>query len=493
MRREQDVRVSGVLRGGLVVLAVFAATWACAILWWRSSGAAPGGTAMFAWLLLVPLALLAILWTVLRLRRRAAARAEAGDGTVADDSPADQPLPPPPKPLGILAQAVNLACGDDAAAIATQLPGLPRPGLHPSLRDRDGLPVLAAFQKDLETSLVEDQLSGGTGRRPIQEHLRALALLEPVALGLFEAAALQLPPLPEVQERVVAGLRRRIGDAPDDLARVHVTAILPQDMPSALRDAAGAWLRELAADVGLDPRRSTFEVVAAADAGDVWQRVQGLSAGQAVPADAWHLLLASASLIGERGVQALAAQGRLASGSHIEGVVPGEGAAGVLLRPHGATLPQDAEESGIGLLAIQRQQTAGGVTPRQAAQSSAGLLEGVLASTTTPAADVAMVLTDADQRPSRSVEAAVAAANTCPELDPATQCPALGNASGCLGHVAPLALIALAAAAAREADAPVAVLSVEAAGMRHAALLGRADAIDESLSSDAGPGPDVAA
>ncbi|MGY0634572.1 hypothetical protein [Luteimonas sp. A478] len=483
--------MSGILRVGLVVLAVFAAAWACAILWWRSSGAAPGGAAMFGWLVLVPLAVLATLWLAVRLRRRARAGSDAEPSVEA--LPADEETLPDTPPRGVLAQAINLPCGDDAAVLAPRLGELRRPGLHPTLRDRDGLPVLAAFCKELDTTLIEDQVRSGSDRRSPEEHLRALALLEPVALDLFAAAQRLLPPLPEVEERVVAGLRRRVESAPRNSGSVHVLALLPQDMTSTLRDASVGWLHGLAADAGLDPRRSTFEAVAVADAAAVWERIRSLLAGQATNQGDWHLLLTSASLIGERGVQALAAGGGLASGRNVEGMVPGEGAAGVLLRPAGAALLQDSGQTGIELLALRKQAAAEGGTPRQAANATARLLQELLDSAALPAESVAMVLTDADQRPSRSVEAAVAAARACPELDPVAQCPALGNASGYLGHAGPLVLLALAAAAAREADAPVVALSVEPAHMRYAALLGSAAVANEPLSSDAGPKPDPAA
>lgn len=490
MRRERDVRVSGILRAGLVVLAVFAAAWGCAILWWRSSGAVPGGGAMLLWLVLVPLTVLAGFWMVGRVRRRTASGEQTGPAeTLAVD---EEPLPPL-RPLGVLAQAVNLPCGDDAAVLVPHLAQLPRPGLHPSLRDRDGLPVLAAFVEDLDPDLVEVQLHKGSGRHSAAEHLRAVALLEPVALELFDAAARLLPPPPQAEERVIAGLRRRVESAPTRVGTVHVLAWLPQDMPSPLRAAAGQRLRSLALDAGLDPQRSTFEVLAVGGPDDVWERMRVLSAEPAETDADWHLLLAAASLVGDSAVQGLAAQGRLASGRNAAGVVPGEGAAGVLLRPGEAVLPQAPTDSAVDLLAVRREPAQEGATPRQAGRTSAGLLQALLDAAAVPHDSVAMVLSDADQRPDRSVETAVAAANACPELDPALQCPALGHASGYLGHVSPVALIALAAAAARDAAAPVLTLSVDPARMRYAALLAAAAAPDQSQSSDAGPEPGLAA
>ena len=177
------MRVSGVWRAGLVVAVVFAAVWACVIFWWRIGDVTPGATRMLVWLVVVPVAILAVFWIGARIRRRR--RASDGAGVpeeAADPDTAVSEDPPVPQwPLAILAAAAKLGCGEGAQALSRHLPELPRPGLHPTLRDRDGLPVLACFDAELETGPVHDRLRPGRGQRPAGEHLRALALLEPVA------------------------------------------------------------------------------------------------------------------------------------------------------------------------------------------------------------------------------------------------------------------------------------------------------------------------
>lgn len=487
------MRVSGVWRTGVVVLAVFAAAWTCAIVWWRVGNVTPGGTGMLVWLLAVPVAILVLLWIVARLRRRKAARAEepAAD---AEAEPTTDDAAPRQWPLGILAGEVNLGCGEGAQALAGRLAELPRPGLHPTLRDRDGLPVLAACSEDLDTTSVADRLPLGPGQRLVEEHLRALALLEPVALELFDAAARLLPPLPQAAERVVAGLRRSEAPPPRESGSVHVVALLPQDMPSSLRTGCDEWLRGLADDAGLDPRRSTFEVTCVSGADEIWQRLGRLVADEPAAGADWQLLLAACSSIGERGLHALNTGGRLATAGNVEGLVPGEGAAGLLLRPEGSALPT-GDGTVPALAAVHAGALEAGSNPRHAARATGNLLGELMGMGDVSRDDIAMVLSDADQRPSRSVEAAVASSAACPELDPAGDCPALGSASGHLGHVAPLALLALASARVRDAEAPVLALSVASAKARTAALVRVADAVDipESASNETGAKPDLAA
>lgn len=476
------MRGSGFWRAVLVVAVVFAMVWACVIVWWRAGDATPGGTRMLVWLVVVPVVILSTLWIGAHLRRRQRAAAGADEpGANADGTGVPDDAEPAQRPLGILAAAVNL-------------PELPRPELHPELRDRDGLPVLAAFNAELVTRPLADRLQAGAGERMADEHLRALALLEPVALELFDSAARLLPPLPEAEERVIAGLRRSAKIAPDAGGSVHVVVLLPQDVPPSLRTGCEDWLRELASGAGLDPGRSTFEVGCGQDADGTSRRIEALVEDEPRKDTHWQLLLASASSIGERALHALIASGRLASSRNIEGLVPGEGAAGLLLRPATGVRPRQDVHEPV-LAAIRTAVFVHGSSPRDAARATGELLGGLMGMTGVPRDDVAMVLSDADQRPSRSVEAAVAASTACPGLDPAGACPALGVASGHLGHVAPLALLALAWQQAREADAPVLTLSVASASTRSAALVRIADPIKtpQTTPDAAGMQPDLAA
>lgn len=494
------MRVSGFWRTGLVVAVVFAAVWLCAIVYWRASAVAPGGMQLLLYLGVLPVAILSMLWIGARLR----GRAEAGSAVAlaADEAPAEpSEAVSRQSPAGILATAVNLACGADAGLLSRHLAALPRARLHPGLRDRDGLPVLAAFVGELDVESVRGQLerfaAGAGGPRFVDEHLRALALLEPVAGDLFDAAARLLPPLPEVEERVVAGLRRRIESAPVESAGVRILALLPQDMPQPLRAVCAEWLRELAHDSGLDPRRTRLDVASVQGQDEVWRRLERLiAAGPDAGADGndWWLLLAAASSVGDRAVHALQAAGNLFRAGNAEGLVPGEGAAGLLLRPAGAASP--AGEVAVPVLAaVRRGASEAGAPPRVAARATGELLTGLLTFADVSRDEVALVLSDADQRPSRVAEAAVAASAACPELDTASQCPALGAGSGHLGHVAPLALLALAAEQVRATKAPAVALSVAGARDRLAAAVRMPAALDtrEPARHDAGQTPDLAA
>src|SRR5690606_14502782 len=202
----------------------------------------------------------------------------------------------------------------------------------------------------------------------------------------------------------------------------------------------------------------------------------------------WHLVLACDSLVGERSVQRLIATGRLMDSRRSEGIVPGEGAAGVLLRPSGAPSVADAGQA-VALHRPSRATLAAGVQARAAAKATGELMSLALRRADVEADTVALVLSDADQRPSRAVEASAAAAAACTELDIATQCGALGVPCGETGHVAPIALLALGVAQVRASMQAVLLLSLGAGLERMAAVVAPQQAPEQPSSEQAGDAP----
>jgi len=483
------LKLVGIGRVVLVVAAVFVAVWLCVILYWRASGATPGGTQMLLLLGVLPVALLGGIWLVRRARASRAEPAPAEEPKEVAAASGDEATYEATPPLHCLAGALRLPCGDDASEVLAVLPTPPRPGLHPKFRDRDGLPVFAAHVERLDTEGFADTVAGsaelGSQLDRDEERVRALALLEPVATGLFDETALLLPPLPVAEERVIAGLRRTEGQDVRIAVRVH--ALLPMSWETPLRQAVADWLLELALASGIDRRRIAVEVAPADGAVTAWSLLDAIAGGTA-DGEAWHLVLACDSLVGERSVQQLIATGRLMDSRRSEGIVPGEGAAGVLLRPSGAPSVADAGQA-VALHRPSRATLAAGVQARAAAKATGELMSLALRRADVEADTVALVLSDADQRPSRAVEASAAAAAACTELDIATQCGALGVPCGETGHVAPIALLALGVAQVRASMQAVLLLSLGAGLERMAAVVAPQQAPEQPSSEQAGDAP----
>src|SRR5690606_36463167 len=286
----------------------------------------------------LPVALLGGIWLVRRARRRRAEAAPEGNAEEVAVAGGDDATAVATPPLHFLAAALRLPCVDDPGQVLALLPAPTSPRLHPKSSDRDGLPVFAAHVERLETDGFVDALAiSAEAQRQLEqagERVRALSLLEPVATQLFDEIAQLLPPLPVAEERVIAGLRRTKGHHEVRIAvRVHV--LLPMAWDVTLRQSIADWLLEQALASGIDRRRIALEAVPADGVATAWGLLDAIAGGTADDR-AWHLVLACESLVGERSVQRLVATGRLMDSRRSEGVVPGEGAAGILLRPSGA-------------------------------------------------------------------------------------------------------------------------------------------------------------
>ncbi|WP_411834688.1 hypothetical protein [Pseudoxanthomonas mexicana] len=487
------------MRGLLTTALVSASVWAGAIAYWRNSGILPGGMQMLAWLGVLPVSLSAGGWMLHSLVvRRLAAREQAiaEDGVAAGTAslqPQDEAVLP--APLELLSAAARLPVGADIAALSATLPTLPRPGLHPRFRDRDDLPVFAAFVHDLDTGPVAHALEipgmHGDALVPDEEHLRALALLEPVAEELLMAALAALPPMQSREERVVAGLRRMA--EPDIGGVLRIEALLPAAWPPALRDAAGEWLRRSAVELGLEPRQLRLETVPVREAIEVWRRLQQICEASPTEPREWRLLLACESSMGERSIARLAAAGTLASGHRPEGVIPGEAACGLLLRRVDAATA-GAVPGAVPAVALHRPWRApagAGRSLRARTQACGELIASVLRRSGTAPEAVTLLVCDADHRRDALAEAAAAAQSACPELDAFEHCLAPGLVTGCTGHVAPLIALALASGQVRRAQAPALALGLADADERIAVALTPV-AVDSPSARHSGPAPDGA-
>ncbi|WP_406848308.1 hypothetical protein ABFO19_12060 [Xanthomonas citri pv. glycines] len=462
--------MSGIVRNALSAAVSFGVAWGGSIFYWRSSGTTPNCMEMLTYLSILPASLLGGNWLLRDMGRRSLSRAtDAADSAAAkavehSDSKAaaasSSSLEAPPatgaRPA-LLAGAVNLALGQQPQAILALRGNLPRPVLHKQFRDRDGLPVFVVQVPDLATS------DAGANERPLEHHTRAIALLEPIAEALLLEAAQALPPLPEAQDRVVAGLRHRVEAQVQNVLRIELW--LPADWPASLHQALGDWMLESASEHGLDPRRFGVEVIPMAGADDAWSRLQGLARGAESAVDGWQLIMACHSTIDQAQIEQMLESGRLMTRRSPDGRVPGEGASGILLASgpgaSGDVLLHPLQRVGMPLDSGAK--TSARLTGELAAQT---LQRAALAPT-----QVDLVLSDADHRANLAAEAAAAAALACPHLDTALQCLPLAATTGDLAAVQPLVMLALAHAHVAAGRQAVLMLGVDQAGLRIATLV----------------------
>ena len=467
------MKVGALLRASALVLLLFAAVWFAVVLYWQVGEINPTAGDLAVWLLGLPLALLGGFWLLRWGMRRAkqksaaqpAANAAVGAEPVVDDGPQ------PDRIVHLLASSMWLRAGSDAAAVAVALARPERPPLHPRLKDALGLPVFAAEVEGLDPGALDAAL-GAVLADPDQlnrlfdeESRRALALLDPVAEELLAAA---LPPAPITPDPIHAGAglhphamhhsRSSRAAAPAPAAAIlQVRLLLPSTWPSAAHHAAGDWLRAKAGAIGFGDDQLSVEVLPVGAADDGWRLLDQLVQAQmrGDDEDRW-LLLATHSLIGDASIERLDARRELLVSGHPEGLIPGEGAAGVLLGNASVPPCPDAPAP----LRLHRPLHGRAGQGRGASRQAAQLLQHAMTTAAQPAETIVAVFSDADHRPSRAIEIAGAIAATLPELDPVDDARHLGLVCGDLGAVAPLALLAAAAAHAAQEQAPVLVFGL---------------------------------
>lgn len=452
----EAMKASRILRKVLLLALVVGLMWCLVVLYWRATDAHPSASDLALYLGAMPLGLIGAYW-LLRSGIDRLGTAPTQVATTSADDPRATPVADEDVSdvvVQLLASAVRTAAGDSAGEIAAALAEPKRPALHAQLKDHTGLPVLAAQVEGLDTDAMAEILDALGGASFPEERLRALTLLDPVA-GELLLTALEILPTADK----TASLRERVAAA----ARLRVQLLLPADWPQSARQSATDWLQEKAVAAGLDSAAFTIDCVPLATTAEAWQILDAIERDpQDGSSHDIHLLLAAESYVGQSCIARLAAQGRLASAGRQEGLVPGEAAAGVLLSIthkgtdfHGTTLSSPQ----LHRIASQRRQ---GHAPhaRTTTLQLHALLRQSLASSRRPAEKIAAVISDADHRPSRSVEIAGTVSGLFPELDPIRQCLSLGVACGHGGLATPLALLAIASAHAIDDAADVMVVGL---------------------------------
>ena len=456
-----------------VALAVTGLVWAVVITVWRASDTRPLAADLFWWLLMLPLALLLglhLLRTGIARRRQRSAAAPAGSDIAQPpservDAAGDTAC------LHLHAHAMRVCIGSSADEAWTAMPLAARPGLHADLRDSYGFPVFAAPVADVEYEVdaVRDALHAIAPDDAVEqwddELLRAFALLEPVTVELLQADFVarfagdaEAPRDDTALPGYVYAHSRSVRASPTTARPLlHVHLLLPAQWPVRTRELAAARLHSTAHDLGYEAADFELHEMSVARVGDVWRLLERIRLEPPRVAGDRTLVIAAQSFIGARSVEQFEYDERLFRSAQPDGRIPGEAAAGLLF---GAG-PGDALGGAVQLHRLcEDRASREGRGNRAAIGATAALCERALAAARQPADRICALVSDADQRSSRAVEAAGALAAAFPGLEPDVHGAHIGIACGDIGVAAPAVLIALASARATRAQAPVLLLSV---------------------------------
>jgi hypothetical protein len=481
------------------LVAVCCLTWVGVLWWWQRTGHSAEVSDLVLYLGLLPLVLALLLlglrWMWLRVAAAraatpgaAAAGAAGTTGTPVSASASGAEAEQRHAVVQLVLASVRCVAGDQAGdLVEAAAAGKPIPQPDTELTNDDGLPVLCArmpemvlgldaAKADLEQVLaaVRPLVDGAAHTEPDEHVWRALAALRPVletqrdwllALHQNRLAALDdgcasLERLPVSQRPPLPGVRVLLG------CPAH-WSVLEQALLKA-------WAEQC-----LDShstRLSTGYAVSLsvlADSGEaLWLRADQASHGAA--RSPWLLVAACDSDLSPTRVEALLASNHLYDATQRPGgCMPGEAAAAVLLAPADWTPPQDMDLATVRLhrpVLLRRDkpvEAAGRVAHREVADA----LNQALAAARIEAAQLGLLVSDADQHSNRGAELYGMAVDALHHLDPVEDMRLLGRVTGRTGAASPLLLLAAAAEAARSAKKPTLALAQGDTQLRMALVL----------------------
>ena len=451
-----------IFKTGLLLALVFGVVWLAVIIWWQESHTLPTGVDIGLYLFALPLALIATAWGGMRIVRARREARTAPTQPAQDGGAQTAEAPPQAARLRVLASAASAAMGSEPAAIHAALAAQKRPDLDPSFKNTHGFPVFSARAPQLDTDALRATAreAGAPAAALDEERVRATALLAEVVETLSQEA------------RAVV-LNQGEPQRDDAWPLLQLELLLPAPWPDAVRDYAADQLRALTA---WPASRVVVNQHAAQDALACDGLLRQLAHDSQVARGATLRLVAvTDSYIDPARVEQWDAAGRLMSNVNPQGQVPGEAAAGLLLdlASHAPGSEPARTDGALNLTLSAHVRRAVGADARGALHEPrlTELATQFLAEQGQPADGVAALISDADHRGSRPLEAAGLASALFPALDPNQDCLAVGSGCGHTGAAAHLLTVAVAGIACAQADAPVLALMTQDPALRTLVLV----------------------
>jgi len=440
------------LKNTLIAAGIMTLCWGGAIAYWRTSTNTPATGDLLLVLLAAPLAVLAAIWLG---KKMVSARAKAAPAvaTVAVAQPAASATLSAP-PLALLASALRAPHGASAEELATAIAAnKARPDLDPELVDDDGFPVTSARSEEAVDEALQEEftewltLAGMADLQLGETHWRALTLGTAVVRDLAGEAVLQL--LPE-------------SGTPLPL---RLLPLLPASWTVEQRHAAGLWLEHTVAQFGW-PVEHLTRVDVARDA------TLASAIGQcAADSQAVSMLVACDSYIAQETVDEWAANETLFKSERLQGRVPGEGAAGLLMTS--LKHAQSLQGRAFALLGPVKEVSMASVNDNKslAVAPLSNLARQACSEAKVELGNVGMIVADTGSRTNRVGELMEVASSAFPHLGNTADVACVGISSGSCGAVSYVTALALAQYQAVSRSAPVLYASNEETYARYVALV----------------------
>jgi hypothetical protein len=474
-----------------LLVAITVLVWLTTLWRWQTSNVDPSGSAIALNLLLLPLGLtmtvLLAMWSVRRLHSYASAPL-VSETVSTQTTSAITDASERSAPFIVLASGVELRSGGDWNIACSSIEsGECKAELDSELKDDDGIAVFTARIPEMDTDAVEAsiaELVEGLAAEQVEEWASYKAPTD-----LVRVLSLLIQSMNNMQTPLEAQWEAFKNSDPSRIPTVTLSLVIPARWPAPAQRVATAWLTKQfdpLLEAGLQAARQSramarsdrpavhLQVHAVASAEDFWSMLdQKLVQWQRDDEAALMLVMAADSRISEEEILRLSAQQTLFSGVNPLGLVPGEGAASLLLASSVWPQPANAEPAMAHMhrASLARRDKSADASGRLTANTLQQVAEAALKVSRIEPTAIMHLTTDADHRGSRTGEVYGTMQELLPHLDAATDGLRAGVGCGDLGIVRLLACAALSASKVADSQTPALVLGVLPAFERFAVVL----------------------
>lgn len=483
--------MKGFVKGLSLFIAVTCLVWLAVIWRWNATSRDMSTYDIVMYLVLLPLLMFmlvaASLWAYKGFQEKAKAKAENPE---ASSSASTQSQPKPlteseksrRQTFQLISGRAMTSAGSSVEAIeGAAKNGDPVPKLLDDLLDEGGMPVMAAKSEDIELSVYDDQIQPKiesvlkdviatkpewSNEEPDQAFKRALIMLHQV----LEQNFTDLAPWTQHLAKTNTGSNSSAAQQATG-PRLRILTHWPSSFSAFEKALANGWLKDavlgaelpvLASFMSTDTPDPQHDGLMESGIG-LWHTADALF--KQMETQQRHdliMLLTCESLVSEAKVGQLETQNRLYTTTNKLGLMPGEGAAGLILADSSWVAPEDVSPLPAMVhrpTIVKRDKSieaAGKVTPDVVMNAVDMALQG----SEVASAEFASLITDADTHTPRGQEVFLTSGSRFAHMEANEEVLSTGITTGAINAVSCLMVVAMAANKAASSEKPVMALSV---------------------------------
>lgn len=442
--------MSGWLVRGLFILGIFTLVWLAVIYSWSATSRIPNAADVAFYFIAAPLALLIAIWLIAKVWGLAISQpkvsAPTADSTLQGASDVDRTAEQERGlSLAILASAIKVTHGSSVGELTAKIVlNEASLNLDPDLTDSNGFPILTGRIIGIDETAQLNALSEwAIANKKISmawtsEQLRAISIGSEVLTELAQQATNH----PQLETYLNAQTDNQYVNI---LPSLQLIALLPEVWEIEKRNYVVDWFSHLIQEQGWPAEKITLRSEQQS------LSIRGVAVINRLMLDTFRLtqpcfgiVIACESHVGEATIGNWESSGKLFTGQNANSVVPGEGAAGLLLADaHHTDLIASETSAKLHRVVQNRRSKSADAGGQVSDQLLIEMVQDALAISKVSVEEINFICSDTDHRASRVTELLSMGYKMFPELDSNKQYFKLTGNCGDIGIVASLAALVI--------------------------------------------------